>query len=271
MGSRLASSGRTSAGGDPKVRTQGATRQSATSPAARTAVVWHALRAVLAERMSETGRERLDIVDAGGGTGNFAVPLAELGHTVTVVDPSPDSLAALERRAAEAGVSVRGIQGDAADLGEILAAGCADLVLCHSVLEYVEDPLAALAALARLLRPGGVISVLAANPGAAALHRALSGHFDDAARALRDPAGRWGDRDPTPRRYTREALAELLAAAGFTVVESHGVRVFADLVPSRVIDAEPGAAEALIALEEAAASHPALRDIATQLHHLARK
>ena len=67
-----------------------------------------------------SGRDRLDIVDAGGGTGGFAVPLADLGHAVTVVDSSPDSLAALERRAAEAGVEVRALQGDAADLGELL-------------------------------------------------------------------------------------------------------------------------------------------------------
>ena len=45
------------------------------------------------------------IVDVGGGTGGLAVQLAELGHRVTVVDPSPDALAALERRAREAGVS----------------------------------------------------------------------------------------------------------------------------------------------------------------------
>jgi 2-polyprenyl-3-methyl-5-hydroxy-6-metoxy-1,4-benzoquinol methylase len=252
------------------VATQGATRHSATSPTVRTAVVWDALRAALAERVAETGRARLDIVDAGGGTGNFAVPLAELGHTVTVVDPSPDSLAALERRAAEAGVTVRGIQGDAADLTEILGPGVADLVLCHSVLEYVDDPARALAALARLLRPGGLISVLAANPVAAALHRALCGHFDEARRVLGDPAGRWGDRDPVPRRFTRETLTELLAAAGLTVTETHGVRVFADLIPSRMVDAEPQAARALVALEQAAAAHPALRDIAAQLHLVAR-
>ncbi|SDR10212.1 methyltransferase domain-containing protein [Thermostaphylospora chromogena] len=250
--------------------TEGVTRQIAT-PAVRTAVVWDALGSVLAALAAARGRERLDVVDAGGGTGGFAVPLAELGHAVTVVDPSPDSLAALERRAAEAGVSVRALQGDAADLGDLLPEHAADLVLCHSVLEYVDDPVGALTAMGGLLRDGGVISVLAANPLAAAIHRALAGRFEEAGRVLADAAGRWGDRDPTPRRYTRQTLTELLVAAGFSVTEVHGVRVFADLVPSRLVDGEPGAAAALAELEQTAASHPVLRDIATQIHILARR
>ncbi|MEU4543535.1 methyltransferase [Nonomuraea dietziae] len=251
------------------MRAESITKQA--TPAVRTAVVWDALRAVLAARARETGRERLDIVDAGGGTGGFAVPLAELGHAVTLVDPSPDSLFALERRAAERGVGVRAMQGDAADLGEILPRDGADLVLCHSVLEYVEDPISALTAVAGLLRTGGAVSVLAANPVASAIHRALAGHFDEARAVLEDPQGRWGDRDPTPRRFTAQTLAELLSATGFQVGEVHGVRVFADLVPSRLVDGEPGAAEALVALEQAAATHPMLRDIATQLHVLGHK
>ncbi|GAA1515845.1 methyltransferase [Sphaerisporangium rubeum] len=247
-----------------------ATRQ-ATTPAVRTAVVWDALREALGERAAATGRDRLGIVDAGGGTGGFAVPLAELGHVVTVVDPSPDSLAALERRAAEAGVAVKGIQGDAADLRDLLEPRSADLVLCHSVLEYVEDPASALAAVAGVLMPGGVISVLAANPVATAIHRSITGHFDDARQALADPSGRWGEQDPTPRRFGGEALAALLRQAGFTPRELRGVRIFADLVPGRLLDGEPGAARALIALEQAAAAHPVLRDIATQLHLLAHR
>ncbi|MBB6343995.1 methyltransferase domain-containing protein [Nonomuraea muscovyensis] len=244
------------------MRAEGVTR----TPAVRTAVVWDALLAQLTELAAATGRDRLDIVDAGGGTGGFAVPLAERGHTVTVVDPSPDSLAALERRAKEKGVSVRALQGDAADLAELLDGDSADLVLCHSVLEYVEDPISAMTAVAGLLRRGGAVSVLAANPVASAIHRALAGHFDEARTALTDPRGTWGDRDPTPRRYTAETLAELLGATGFAVGAVHGVRVFADLVPSRLVDGEPGAAEALVALEKAAAAHPVLRDVATQLH-----
>src|SRR5919107_3672208 len=102
----------------------------------RTAVVWEVLSAVCAE----AGRP-LVVVDAGGGTGGFAVPLAEAGHHVTVVDPSPDSLAALARRADERGLGdrVRGLQGDLDDLAALVPPASADLVLCHSVLQVVDD------------------------------------------------------------------------------------------------------------------------------------
>ncbi|MEV4898477.1 SAM-dependent methyltransferase, partial [Nonomuraea sp. NPDC055795] len=79
------------------------------------------------------------------------------------------------------------------------------------------------------------------------------------------------DRDPTPRRFTPAALSELLAVTGLAVGPALGVRVFADLVPSRLVDGEPGAVEALVALEQAAAAHPVLREIAAQVHLLAHK
>ena len=69
----------------------------------RFSLVWDVLRDVVSARVAETGRQALDIVDVGGGTGGLAVPFAALGHNVTVVDPSPDALAAAQRRAAEAG------------------------------------------------------------------------------------------------------------------------------------------------------------------------
>lgn len=237
----------------------------------RTVVVWEILRDVLDERAKASGRTGLDVLDAGGGTGGFAVPLAELGHRVTVVDASPDALAGLERRAAEAGVSVRALQGDADGLLDLVGPDSADLVLCHSVLEYVDDPAAALASIARTVRPGGAVSVLAANQVAAALHRAIAGHFHDARRVLSSAQGRWGDRDPMPRRFTSGMLAELIEGAGLRVGPVHGVRVFADLMASGILDGERGAADRLADLERAVSMHPVLKDIATQLHALAHR
>jgi S-adenosylmethionine-dependent methyltransferase len=230
----------------------------------RAAVIWAALREEV------DGRQPLVVVDVGGGTGGFAVPLAEAGHSVTVVDASPDALAALTRRAAEAGVGdrVRAMQGDADCLGDLFAPASADLILCHSVLEVVDEPRAALAALAATLRPGGAASILVANRAAAVLARAMNGHFDAAAALLADADGRVGPGDKLRRRFDVAGAAALASAAGLTVEKIHGVRVAADLVPGALADADP---EAVLAFELAAADQSPYRDIATQLHLLARR
>ncbi|MEW2140164.1 methyltransferase [Streptomyces sp. NPDC005409] len=239
----------------------------------RTAVVWEVLKEALDRRVKATGRDVLDVLDTGGGTGKFAVPVARLGHRVTVVDPSPNALFGLERRVAEAGVAdlVRGVQGDAQGLLEVVDRDTYDVVLCHGVLEYVDDPAEGVANTVAALRSGGTLSLLAAGLGGAVLARALAGHFTEARTALTDPAGRWGSGDPVPRRFTAEQLSELVAGAGLAVGAVHGVRIFADLVPGVLVDTEPGAVEALLRLEEAAAELPAFHAVATQLHVLGEK
>jgi ubiquinone/menaquinone biosynthesis C-methylase UbiE len=243
---------------------------------ARTAVVRDVLRAVVSALVAEAGRARLDIVDAGGGTGGFAVPLAGLGHHVTVIDPSPDSLAAAQRRAAETEVPLAAIQGDVADLAGVAGEESADLVLCHSVLEYVDSPADAMAAIAKVLRPGGAVSVLAASAVAAVIHRALAGRFDEARRLLsgissgssRAATGTAESGATRVRRFTMAGAVGLIEEAGLRAGSAHGIPVFADLVPAMFADADPGAAEALLALEQAASAHPAFHDIATQFHIL---
>ncbi|MGA8256485.1 MAG: methyltransferase domain-containing protein [Nocardioides sp.] len=226
--------------------------------APRTAVVWDVLEPVLAHAP-------LDVVDIGGGTGVSAVRVAELGHRVQVVDPSPDALAALARRAREIGVEVAGQQGDLSELLDLVGSESADLVLCHGVLEVVDDPAAALVAIRQVLRPGGHLSLLVAQRHAAVVARAMAGHFAQARALLDDTAsqGRSG------RRFTHAEAADLLAAAGFTVGAVHGIRVFADLVPGSLLDLEPGATAGLVDLERAVAERPEYLPLATQLHLLA--
>jgi len=255
---------------------------------ARTAVIREVLRAVVTGMVADTGRSRLDIVDAGGGTGGSAVPLAGQGHTVTVIDPSPDSLAAAQRRAAEMNVQLRAVQGDVGDLAAVIGEQGADLVLCHSVLEYVDSPAAAMTTVASVLRPGGAVSVLATSAVAAVIHRALAGRFDEARRLLAaiggpagggqagggqagGPGGRPGsgaDGGAGPRRFTLAEVTGLIEGAGLRPGAAHGIRVFTDLVPGSFADVDPGAADALLALERAASTHPAFHDFAAQFHVL---
>jgi SAM-dependent methyltransferase len=225
--------------------------------------VWSALEPVLAHGSDG----RLDVLDIGGGTGGLAVRIGELGHRVTVVDPSPDALAALDRRAREHDVAVTGRQGELADLLDVVSAGSADLVLCHGVLEVVDDSASALATLARVVRPGGVLSLLVAQRHAAVVARAMAGHFQQALALLDStaPQSRAG------RRYTHDELAALVRAAGLDVDAVHGIRVFTDLVPGSLLDLEPGATAALVELEQAVAGRPEYLPLAAQLHLLAHR
>jgi S-adenosylmethionine-dependent methyltransferase len=244
-----------------------------------------ALDEVLAVRAAQVGRAALEVVDVGAGTGGFAVRLAKLGHHVTVVDPSPDALAAARWRAAELGVTLTAVQGEASEIAGLVGDGAADLVVCHNVLEYVDSPAAAMAAIARVLRPGGTVSVLAANVVAAVLQRALAGRYEEARRLLTSNAGDPMVPVPPPapaaaipasaapipasgmtdhRRFTLAGLTALIEGAGLRAGDAHGVRIFAGLLPGG--GADPAAADALRDLEAAAAGYPALRDIAARLH-----
>lgn len=244
--------------------------QSGSWPSARGGVVWEDLRRALGELADRRGRE-LAVVDAGGGSGGFAVPLAELGHRVVVVDPSPDSLAALERRAAEAGVGdrVNGRQGDLDTLADAVGPAQADVLLCHDVLEIADDPRLGLAAISVVLRPGGLLSLLAANRSAAVLSRVLAGRLDAAEMVLAGAATSTTDR--SIRRFDLGELVGYVEAAGMSVLGVHGDRVFSDLVPGAVLDTESHARETLQRLEEKVARLPAYQAMATRLHLLARR
>ena len=237
---------------------------------ARTAAVWAALDPVVAGAP-------LRVLDVGGGSGMFAVPLALLGHDVTVVDPSADALATLRRRAETAGVGdrVHGLQGDGDLLHEVLpAAGSEgsgqdtyDMALCHFVLEVVDDPAVTLREISRALRPGGQVSLATANRAGAVLGRAVAGHPVEALALLED-------RDPAParskparRRFSPRDMLALVEGAGLRPGPWRGVSVVADLLEA-TSDAEP---HAVRTLELALAEVSPYRDVATGLHVLATR
>jgi SAM-dependent methyltransferase len=230
------------------------------------------LNAELAAVRERRGGDAPRVLDVGGGSGVWAVPLAAAGCAVTVVDSSPNALATLHRRANDAGVLhlITAVQGDSDALAEVVPAGSVDLVLGHGILEVVDDPKSTVAAMAEAAAPGGLVSVLVANRYAAVMHRAITGRLIEARRLLDDPAGQLAE-ESLSRRFDVAGLTRLLTDGGLTVelVQGHGV--VADLVPGSVLEGNPGAAEALAQLELAAATTPPLRDIAARLHALGRR
>ncbi len=230
-------------------------------------VLWGGVQRLLAEASADRGSGELAVVDLGGGTGGLAVRVAGLGHRVVVVDPSPDALAALERRTVEAGLSdrVRSVQGDATELSGLLDPGSADVLLCHGVLEVVDDPVAALRAAHDTLRPGGRLSLLVAQWPASVLSRVLAGQLAQALHVLSDEGRRWSSHDPLRRRFDRASATALAEQAGFTVTAVEGTRTFSDLVPSASAESDDDRA-LLQQLESLAAAEEELLVLAAQLH-----
>jgi len=91
---------------------------------------------------ASAGVNSLRALDLGCGTGVAAVRLARLGIHVTLLDSSATMLALAERTIVEAGVSdkITVKRGDAAQLADIFQTGSFDIILCHNLLEYVDDP-----------------------------------------------------------------------------------------------------------------------------------
>jgi SAM-dependent methyltransferase len=234
-------------------------------------------RALAAEVTSLRGRrpgQPPRVLDVGGGSGAWAVPLARLGCAVTVVDNSPNALAALHRRARDAGVHelVTPVQGDVDALGEVAPAGGADLVLGHGLLEVVDDAAAAVSALATATAEGGAVSVLVTGRYAAVLARALSGKLAEARALLLDPDGRLGPGDALRRRLDTGALRALLESTGTLRVEVlQGDGVLDGWIPGSVRDGGPAAAREVAELENLVAGVAPLLDVAARLHALARR
>jgi 2-polyprenyl-3-methyl-5-hydroxy-6-metoxy-1,4-benzoquinol methylase len=223
----------------------------------------HASQSGHPDGAAATGRRDVQVLDCGGGSGSLAVPLATLGASVTVVDVSIDALGILLRRAAEAGVSdrVTAVQGEAESLTTLLPAATFDLVLAHGVLQNVSQLPGAVAELAAMTRPGGLVSIVVANPVAAVIGRALAG---DVAGALAT-----FHRQGTPQ-LDLASLEVLCGRAGLSVQRVDGLGVFSEIVPG--IDLErPGALAALAELESAASGLAPYRDIASRLHLVARR
>src|ERR1700724_3438454 len=81
-------------------------------------------------------------LDVGCGTGATAIRLARLGMHVTLLDSSPAMLDIAKGTAREAGVTGKVVlqHGDATELAKLFHTRSFDVILCHNILEYCDDP-----------------------------------------------------------------------------------------------------------------------------------
>lgn len=138
------------------------------------------------------------LLDVGCGTGDLAAVFARRGWSAAGIEPS--AAAAQHARA----IGVEAVAGTLADAP--WADGEFDAIVFNHSLEHIDDPAAALAEAARLLRPGGLLAIAVPNFGS--WHRRLFGSA-------------WFQLD-LPRHlqhFDRDSLSALVEAVGLRPIE----------------------------------------------------
>jgi S-adenosylmethionine-dependent methyltransferase len=198
---------------------------------------------------------RLRVLDVGMGRGAQALRLARAGHQVTGVEQDAAMIAAAREALAGEPEGIRErmriVEGAAGETGVHFLPGSFDVVLCHGVLMSVEEPDALLAALARMLAPGGMLSLLVRNGDAPAMRAGLCGDWAGALAAF------------DTESYRLKRLTSTLAGIGAPLHTWYGVRVFTDTAAD---DAVPDDLDALLALEDRAGRTDPYRGVAALLH-----
>ena len=155
------------------------------------------------------------VLDVGCGPGSITLGIAEAAGHVTGIDVDDAEFAEARAYAADHGIgNVEFREGTIYDLG--VPEGSIDVCTLFAMLETLDDPLAGLAEVRRVLKPGGVIGASSIEYGGLILHGAdvvPLRRFYELRLALWEAQG-----DVHPNRG-RE-LRGLFLAAGFTQVEA---------------------------------------------------
>lgn len=212
-------------------------------------------------------------LDLGCGTGVIAVRLARLGIHVTLLDSSPAMLDIAKGTAQEAGVTDKVVlrHGDATQLGSLFEPRSFDVILCHNVLEYLDEPGTVLCGVARALRDSsGVLSVLVRNQAGEVFKAAIQA--GDLGNAENNLTAEWAQESlygGRVRLFPSNSLQAMLKAASLVVIAERGVRVLADYLPPRV--SRSADYEQIFELERKLGNRPEYAAVSRYTHCLARR
>jgi SAM-dependent methyltransferase len=202
----------------------------------------------------------------------MAVRLARLGVHVTLLDSSPEMLDLANRAAREAGLgaSIALQEGDASRAANLFSGECFDVILCHNVLEFVDDPRAVLRSASQLMRDSSILSILVRMQAGEVWKAAIQA--GDLAEAGRGLTAEWGCESlfgGKVRLFTPENLNAMLRQASLAATATRGVRVISDYLPPAIsFEAEY---ERILELERELGRRPEFAAVARYIQLLVRR
>ena len=235
------------------------------------AITWENMRRFLPKK---GGR----ILDIGGGTGRWAIPLAERGYEVVLTDISERMLEVARRKVEEKGLGdrVRIVKADAQDMSMFEDCSFDMAIAQGDVLSYCQDPLRAAKEAFRVLRPGGHFVASVDNKFSVFCGALSEGDFVKASDALREGVVEHEDEHGkfAVRCFSPEEARSLLERAGFEVVRLVGKMILWSLLSEegkRRVLQEPEFLRHYFRLELELCTEPPLLGAASHLEVVGRK
>lgn len=177
------------------------------------------------------GQNKMRILDAGGGNGLDSIPFAKQGHDVDIVDYSQAMLADVQNRTRQEnpGGHITTHLADVRNIPDLFPDSQFDLILCHNVLQYIEDVPLLLKSFAKLLRPHGVVSIVSINRYSIPYHTAfLDDNLAEALAQLNARTSKAKIFNTLMTNYCANEIKELLETIGITPEGDYGVRCICD-------------------------------------------
>ena len=201
------------------------------------------------------------ILDFGSGEGITANHFAEK-NDVTAIEPSEDMLSNAWKE-----YEYTQILGDVNALSTFNDETF-DIIICHNVLEYIDDKEAVVKALVRVLKKGGSLSIAKHNRAGRVMQMAVLLDDFEKANALLDGENSTASKFGAIRYYEDEDI--LMWEPGLNISEVFGIRTFWDLQQNQEKHGNEEWQDKMMQLEMRVAQIPEYRDIAF-FHHLMLK
>ena len=209
-----------------------------------------------------------EVLDVGAGQGQFGLWLAEQGHKVTLTDVSETMLTQAQQNAV--GLSCRHKPKfalcDLWCLGEAVGCQQFEVVTCHAVLEWLENPMAAIDHLWRCVVPGGYLSLLFYNVHGLVFKNLLRSNYKKVLAG--DVKGQKGSLTPINPLAPNDVIAHMARLQGRLLCHS-GVRVFHDYILDAVDQQRDP--ESVMALELTLSQQDPYRGLGRYVHIIVQK
>jgi S-adenosylmethionine-dependent methyltransferase len=230
----------------------------------------------LEEGLKERSGSIKKVLDVGCGMADTAELWLEMNCELFLCDYAPAMLDAARKSLYKRFSIKKGLMhfviAPAQRLGELFESGYFDVVLCHTVLEYVDDYQNTVNGLADLLRLGGILSCMVVNRHSEYMRTAI---------LKQDPAGAAASlgqkvfsaglfNNIRKRTFSFEELEEIVASAGLRSSEEAGIRIFSDFYAAEKFK-EPDFYGKALELERLVMKEDPYRRIGRYIHMIARK